>query len=103
MFKFYLSLLIINIGFIRLISTGCSDRNLYCFNNKEELLGPIQVNQCWTWYRLSCQPCIASFTNWRTTFEEYFYQCRKFYSTTIQIHSRKSIFMDKLLQRKWYG
>jgi hypothetical protein len=56
---------------IQLVSTDCPDRHLYCFNNKEELLGDIQVNQCWTWSRISCQPCSATTNQKKITYEKY--------------------------------
>jgi hypothetical protein len=53
MLKLYFTSLIIILGSIQLVSTNCPDRLLYCFNDKEELLGAIQVNQCWSWSRIS--------------------------------------------------
>ena len=104
MLKFNFSILIVLIGLIQLISTECPDKTLYCFDNNEDLLGPIEVNQCWKWSRLSCQPCSASTTKRKVTYEKYIHYCLYFYPTTVEIIARESIFIDKFLsQRKMLG
>jgi hypothetical protein len=83
--KLYFNLLIIILALIHFISTDCPDRLLYCFNRKEELLGDIQVNQCWTWSRVSCQPCSATTNQKKITYEKYIHQCRHYYPASIKI------------------
>ena len=85
MLKLYFTLLITILGSIQLVSTNCSDRLLYCFNDKEELLGAIQVNQCWSWSRISCQPCSATTDKKKISYEKYIYQCRYHYPTSIMV------------------
>jgi len=84
---------------IQLVSTDCPDRHLYCFNNKEELLGDIQVNQCWSWSRISCQPCSATTNQKKITYEKYIHQCRHYYPTSIEILAWDNALFDKFIWR----
>jgi hypothetical protein len=97
MLKLNFTLLIIILASIQLISTDCPNRLLYCFNDKEELLGNIQVNQCWTWSRISCQPCSATTNQKKITYEKYIYQCRYYYPTSILVLVWDNAMFDKFL------
>jgi hypothetical protein len=99
MFKLYFSLLIIILASIQIVSTDCPDRHLYCFNDKEELLGDIQVNQCWSWSRISCQPCSATTNQKKITYEKYIHQCRHYYPTSIEILAWDNALFDKFIWR----
>ena len=97
MLKLYFTLLIIILASIQLITADCPDRLLYCFNDTEELLGDIQVNQCWTWSRISCQPCSATTNKKKITYEKYIYQCRYFYPTSIIVLVWDNVVFDRFL------
>ena len=99
MFKLYFILLIIFLASIQLISADCLDRLLYCFNDKEELLEAIQVNQCWSWSRISCQPCSATTNQKKITYEKYIHQCRHYYPTSIEILAWDNALFDKFIWR----
>jgi hypothetical protein len=99
MFKLYFTLLIIILASNQLVLTDCTDRLLYCFNDKEELLGDIQVNQCWTWSRISCQPCSATTNKKKITYEKYIYQCRYFYPTSIELLDWDDAEFDRIIWR----
>jgi hypothetical protein len=99
MFKLYFILLIIFLASIQLISADCLDRLLYCFNDKEELLGDIQVNQCWNWLRISCQPCSATTNKKKITYEKYIYHCRYHYPTSIMVLVWDNAEFDRIIWR----
>jgi hypothetical protein len=99
MLQLYFNLLIIILTSIQLISTDCPDRLLYCFNRKEELLGDIQVNQCWTWSRVSCQPCSATTNQKKITYEKYIHQCRHYYPSSSTILAWDNVEFDRFVWR----
>ena len=96
MFKLFFILLIIILASIQL-SADCPDRLLYCFNDKEKLLGDILVNQCWTWSRISCQPCSATTNKKKVTYEKYIYQCRYHYPTSIMVLVWDNALFDRII------
>jgi hypothetical protein len=95
----FILLIITSLILIQLVSSDCPDRLLYCFNRKEELLGDIQVNQCWTWSRVSCQPYSATTNQKKITYEKYIHQCRHYYPTSIKILVWDNVEFDRFVWR----
>ena len=84
--------------FIQSTYGDCPDKILYCFDSAEHRLGGIIAEQCWSWYRLSCQPCSADTKAKFITYQKYINQCLYYYSRAKYIFDKKNSFISKFKQ-----
>ena len=76
--------------------SGCDDEILYCFDSNESNLGPIVVEKCWSWTRVSCQACNADLSKRIINFSAYMSDCQKLYPKTVFILNVKNVDYYKL-------
>ena len=87
--------------FIQSTYGECPDKILYCFDSAEHRLGGIVVDQCWSWYRFSCQPCSADTKAKFITYEKYIHHCRYYYPKSKLVLDTKNSNIIKM--NKIYG
>ena len=91
---------------IQIISAGCSDTKLFCFDLNNHLIGSIKVNQCWNWSRLTCLPCEAKTNKKVTSFDKYIISCQTLYPQSISVlveNNFKESKIKEMLNRIHFG
>jgi hypothetical protein len=95
---------LISFCFIQLASADCQNRFLHCFDeNGIRYPHGVEVGQCWSWYKLTCEPCHSQVIDRKKSYKRYLPLCQYYFPGAVSVLDTKSFWQAKMneILQKW--